>query len=343
MAMVSVMVALGAAEMAFRVMGLKGDVEPWVSYLIAPDGAKPLDFGFIPQAVIRTLYPENDQTRTVDHRFNSVGWRDVEHSLIKPPDTYRILGLGDSYLFGQGVGRDAICLTRLSEMLSGKSPPGIRVEAINTGLSDYDTVRERDLLVNRGLAYSPDLVIVHFVLNDVERDVRAPGHKPKLEIYTDYLSTHMKPGWLSGHSTLWAWTRQRVLRHFAGRQYIRESLDSFSRNPAKWARTRAALADMHRICAERQIGFLVVIFPFFCHLDRGYPFEGVHALVREFCEREGMAVLDLKEAFREFHGPELWVHPLDPHPNETAHRIAAEAMFEFLTAHDDAIDLYMPR
>jgi len=48
--------------------------------------------------------------------------------------------------------------------------------------------------------------------------------------------------------------------------------------------------------------------------------------VTSTCEAEQIPVLDLRETFRSFHGPELWVHPTDQHPNEQAHKLAAEAI-----------------
>ena len=43
-------------------------------------------------------------------------------------------------------------------------------------------------------------------------------------------------------------------------------------------------------------------------------------------------VLDLRDSYREFRGPELWVHETDQHPNEIAHQIAADATRDFLLA-----------
>ena len=40
----------------------------------------------------------------------------------------------------------------------------------------------------------------------------------------------------------------------------------------------------------------------------------------------GVPLLDLRPIYQDFSGPELWVHESDQHPNELAHRMAAEAV-----------------
>ena len=85
------------------------------------------------------------------------------------------------------------------------------------------------------------------------------------------------------------------------------------------------------------IGLLVVIFPFFHELDGDYAFQPVHDIVRGHCEEEGIPVLDLRDAYSGFNGPELWVHPTDQHPNEIGHRIAADAIVRWLAERPDVL------
>ena len=71
---------------------------------------------------------------------------------------------------------------------------------------------------------------------------------------------------------------------------------------------------------------LVAPWPLFVGLERAYPFAHVHDEIRRFCLAAGIPHQELREAFAGRRTEELWVHPVDHHPNETAHRLAAEAL-----------------
>lgn len=61
------------------------------------------------------------------HQHNNVGFRDVEHRLIKPEGTFRILGLGDSFTAGWGAAYEETYLRRSEVALNardGRSPAG---------------------------------------------------------------------------------------------------------------------------------------------------------------------------------------------------------------------------
>ncbi|MHC4339593.1 MAG: SGNH/GDSL hydrolase family protein [Planctomycetota bacterium] len=337
----SVLFALLVLECVFRLVHTDDLYPPPRKDVFIPLPGCPLtyvDFGFVPLARIRSTYPDNprgyfDGGNAIDHDFNTAGWRDTEHAEKKPQGTYRILGLGDSFLFGQGVRFEDICLTRLARRLAARSPPGSTVEAINTGVFGFNTANERSLLRERGRAYDPDLVIVHFVPNDVERQLVLSSERPQVNFWIQHLPTSMEPDWLSQHSKLWGWARQRYLSHTQAQGYIESSLANYAASSAKWEFCRAALTEIKQICEREDCRLLIVIFPFFYDLDDDYPFQPIHDDVIAHCTQTGMHVLDLLEHFRGCEGPELWVHRVDPHPNEIAHRIAAEAMLEYFEEH----------
>src|SRR3990172_6321964 len=94
-------------------------------------------------------------TGEFDFRYahNSFGWRGSEVAPDKPPGTFRILGLGDSFTYGAGVDLAETYLARL--------------EVVNAGIPSFFPEAERLLLEHYGLPLSPDLVVVGFVANDV--------------------------------------------------------------------------------------------------------------------------------------------------------------------------------
>jgi hypothetical protein len=165
-------------------------------------------------------------------------------------------------------------------------------------------------------------------LNDVEDDVFKEG--PKIEFFTDYVSIYESTDALSGYSQFWGWARQRYLRSFQARNYLQQCIDSFSVNSEGWKQCRKALGDIATICSSRDIRLLVVVFPFYYGLDGDYPFQSIHDTVWTHCKSLDVDVLDLRDRYRKYKGPEMWVHPTDQHPNEIAHGIAAESIADFL-------------
>ena len=344
--MVSTILSWGFAEIVILLLGINNDYRDSGASVLLPLPGGPTelsDCGHVPFATIRMRFPTNPRKyfspeNTIDHVLNSAGWRDGEHTLEKPAETFRILGLGDSYLFGQGVKPQDRCLDCLPEHLH-RHWPEIRFETINTGQPGYNTVQELHSLERCGWKYSPDLVILHFVPNDIEEDIYT--EKPKVEFFTEYTTSFLGTDWLSQHSEVWSLARRKILGQWKGRAYVRQSIDSFVKQPDKWENCRRPMAEIANQCQQHDVGLLVVVFPFFISLNGEYPFQPIHDRMKEFCRESKIACLDLRETFRNYNGPELWVHPVDQHPNETAHRLAAEAIADFIVA--NRVQLQLPR
>lgn len=117
-----------------------------------------------PGASLRyTLAGEYD----VQVQINSLGLNDVEHSYDKPPGTFRILLLGDSFADAVNVPISEGFPYQLEVCLNEYYHQPI--EVINTGTSYYATAEELFFLQYEGLRYMPDLVLVAFFIgNDID-------------------------------------------------------------------------------------------------------------------------------------------------------------------------------
>jgi lysophospholipase L1-like esterase len=131
--------------------------------------------------IIYILIPNLDvKFQKVSVRTNSFGLRGPEVAREKPPGTYRVALLGDSFAFGWGVKQEETFAHRLQELLQAelslrgngeRTPSGInseirRVEVLNFGVPGYSTFQELAFLRKDAMAFSPDVVIVYFVEND---------------------------------------------------------------------------------------------------------------------------------------------------------------------------------
>jgi len=102
-----------------------------------------------------------------DYRHNSIGFRDVEHQREKPAGVFRILGLGDSFTYGAGAAFEETYLYQLEKKLNNRPGARPRIEIIKAGIPRFWPEPERLLLQLYGLRYSPDLIMVAFLANDV--------------------------------------------------------------------------------------------------------------------------------------------------------------------------------
>jgi hypothetical protein len=104
---------------------------------------------------------------------NAFGLRGHETTLAKPPGTFRVVGLGDSCMFGWGVGQGEEYLETLERRLNQAEqaqPAGgrRRFEVLNFGVPGYNGWMEVATFERRALAFSPDLVVMHFIGNDFD-------------------------------------------------------------------------------------------------------------------------------------------------------------------------------
>lgn len=97
-------------------------------------------------------------------------------------------------------------------------------------------------------------------------------------------------------------------------------------NAAGWARTQGYLREMDGRMRARGGRLVVAVWPLLVGLDRGYPFEDVHRTLDGFLSAAGIAHVDLLPALRGRRPADLWVYPVDMHPNAEANRLAAEAL-----------------
>ncbi len=100
-------------------------------------------------------------------KTNSAGFRAPQYSKQKKTGTVRIVGLGDSFMFGWRVSTDECYLSLLEKKLR-ENFPDVAWEVINMAVPGYNTVMEVETLKAKGLQYNPDLVIIHFVGNDID-------------------------------------------------------------------------------------------------------------------------------------------------------------------------------
>jgi len=205
------------------------------------------------------------------YRHNSMGFRDVEHPIPKPPGTFRILVLGDSFTYGIGAAFEETYAYRLEQTLNERFKGQPRIEVIKAGISRYWPEPERLLLAHYGLAYQPDLVTVGFLPNDIiDTHVGITGVEVNQGfLVTRELDTFGDAGvWLYVHSrlfrTLFFQYLNRQLAADAARTIALQAPDIYKANGAhekEWQAVESEYGKMAALASSIGAKFAVIFIP----------------------------------------------------------------------------------
>jgi len=258
--------------------------------------------------------------------LNAEGFRDRDYPRAKPPGVRRVVGIGDSYMFGWGVRTGKDYLSVLEDSLAQEMPG--RWEVLNLAVPGYNTAMEVETLVARGLAYDPDVVVVGFCWNDIDLPnfVRPPS---------EHLSLR--------RLFLLDFVRGRLAENALVEAPRMADDDLYESDPARvpaeyrdlvgWAAFDAALAELARLAREHDFEVIFLVFE---------P-DGAAGLLRDERRRRGLAeasrlgftIVDVgiaqvdwmkQRGIENFYKSNLVISGYDPHPSTLSHWLAAELL-----------------
>lgn len=270
-------------------------------------------------------------------RHNSLGYRDVEHAVAKPPGTFRILGIGDSFTYGVGAAWEDTFLRRLELDLAHRRQP---VEVIKAGIPRSFPEAERMLLEQEGLRFDPDLVIAAFVPNDViDTDAGLDAvtvddtgylHRKDSALLGPagtalYLHCHAcRLALQAGLGLLARWTEQA--------DWPEVYADGGRYEPA-WQRVEAEYTRMAELARARGIPFVLLYIPdkprsldYFGITARDYPRDRL----RRWAGRAGVSFVDPTGAMADASRTRELYWPQDPHCNAEGYGVIAATLREVL-------------
>lgn len=249
----------------------------------------------------------------VDVKINSIGLRDHEIAQPKPPGTCRILALGDSTTFGWGASFDNLYTKLLERSLNAKPPTEhfSRYEVVNAGVGNYNTAQEVAYFKEHGLALNPDQVWLVWFINDAE-----PTPVPS-------------ENWLAYRSYGYVWLSSaldNVFRNSKAESDYREYYRGlYGDAQPGWIQSQSALAELAKLCREKNIPLRLLLLPEMHTLGSQYEFADIHAKMKSLAEAQKVPVLDLADTFPADADPvSLWVSPTDAHYNDEAMKILAK-------------------
>jgi hypothetical protein len=140
--------------------------------------------------------------------------------------------------------------------------------------------------------------------------------------------------WLYSHSILYRTVWERLENTRQRRAFTAVFFQHYTGK--NWERCREGLALFQQYAESVGIPFVLVVFPVFdSQIDESYPYHELHETVATVAGELGIRTFDLRETYRGVDARRLAVTPFtDPHPNELANRLAADAIVEYLEEAD---------
>lgn len=237
---------------------------------------------------------------------NSDGMRDArEYPVSRLPNSIRVVGLGDSGMFGWGVDLDEDYMSVLEANLNLRED-GTTYEVLNMAVPGYNTQLELEALRHKGVKYKPDIVIIGWC----ENDYSLPFFLLEKENYrrrdVSFLYNLLfRRAVLKNNET-------QVATGFALRdlrEFDRERVVSELTTGSDIDRVRQALAELRAL--SEQEGFKLLVF------------GPMKEIIRDLCREVGVPYSSTHDLIPEGTYPNeylvYWMHP-----NKDGHRVLAK-------------------
>jgi lysophospholipase L1-like esterase len=261
---------------------------------------------------------------------NSLGIRDVEHTLEKPQGVKRIVVLGDSFTEGVGAPFDSAWHQRMAYYLNQDSTLG-EWEIINGAASGGDPFYGYEMLRRVGLQYEPDLVIQVFNSTDVH-DYMARGGMERFvnDSHTVWRQPNMALHLAYKYSHVVRFVVEELLKYNDFYQSPKEQLQL---EHASVSAYHDLFLQMDSLTSANGAKLVVAFQPMNYEVyDKHYYYatDSIHNLVN----REGIAsmkVMDsLPQHMLDYHDQYYW--PIDAHMNSFGYDAWGHGMYRYLKA-----------
>lgn len=255
-------------------------------------------------------------------RTNSYGSRGEEVPIPRSVGYYRILGVGDSVMFGWGVEEEECYLSIAAQRVSKRLSRGI--ELINLGIPSYDAIQTLSTGLMEANRFCPDVIVIGFTEDDTELDPKAHAALIRDNTWwgsiriTEYsIRRLVRSGWIQKE-----WVMPQEIQILEGEASIRDKL-----------------ADLIEFSRTEKIPLIAVFYD-------GWDFEKKNGtqLIRSLCHTLNLPFIDATEILRNrahekgyMDMSQFWirrgVNP-DVHPNAESHEQIGYSLSEWLITHN---------
>lgn len=318
----SLLVAGVLAEVLLRALGYQGEPRLDLSTVITARDDAVLDWRYAPGVIRRGA---------ITYRYNSLGHRDRERSLVPDVGSTRVAVVGDSVTDGYGVAHEQMFSSVLQELL------GEEFEVLNFAQGGTNGPQVMRILELDALAFAPQYVIYNLVLNGCaffSRRTSLTAYQDKQDAKIDLLGIRVNPEfkrWLKSSAVIFF-----LKEHLATLKALVTGIERPNYFRDLWANPQckeriAETLDLFAAKAkESQFTPLVLLWPVISPYKEYYLYAE-HQWIAEQAKKRGIAVRDLLPAFSEYAHTQLRISPEDAvHPNARGHSIAAQQAYDWL-------------
>jgi lysophospholipase L1-like esterase len=268
----------------------------------------------------------------VDHNVNSLGLRGPERPAGLLPGAFRVACVGDSFTYGHGVSDDETWPAALERALA-RQPRAQPVVTLNHGVYSFDAEQNARMIETRVADFRPHLVILCWYFNDpaIHGSTAADGLPPPDLLRLLSVQQGGWVAWLRERSYLADWIGHELFVALQRDYYVDSRGGFYDDDSVTWRRSRAALRRARD--AARRVGaeLAVVLYPALFRDGDELLGREQYAKVAATCDELDVAVFDLAPVFAGRDLDALRVHSHNDHPNGEAHRLAGEALADWLT------------
>lgn len=260
-------------------------------------------------------------------KYNSWGRREDAFDRVAPENTYRIVVIGDSITYGQGIPEEMRFTNRLSSDLAGSETQFQILNFGKSGANFSHHIRE----IKKVLDLNPDFILLQWYVNDFEEQIAKgrPSYRniaPTRELHYRWHTSSalyyvLNAGW---HALQNYMGMVETYEHYMNERFLDPNSESSKR----------ALHELRKIlnlASTHDVPVGMVLFPRLRpYLINNYPFDYLHERVILVCKKNNIPYVDLREDFKLFGSDvrRLHVNKYDAHPNGLANEIAAKRILE---------------
>ncbi len=312
----SIFVTLVILEIFLRLFAPQNDAQQWFE--------SHQRYGFTLKKNFQQRYNYWRAGVAVDVQTNALGHRDKEYNLAQA-DVKRVVLIGDSFTFGEGLNAESTFDTKLEVQLAKEKSKWF---VLNTGVGGWGTLQATLYANDHFEAFRPDIVVLTFCGNDPGDDVSFLN-----KISDSDQGRFPIPGkiFIRNHSHLYRFIFHGVKQllytwEMKKKQHDHPDLVFDSQSSAlisadEWRLTLQRIRDFHRdFLAFNPDGVLLVQATYPTNLN-------TREHLQQLTNNKNLFYVDLHDAVQHL-GEEKMRLPYDNHWSAEAHELSAHALFQ---------------